>query len=331
MNQPPVLPLENSRVLVTGGAGFVGSHVVDQLLAAGAAEVVVLDNLLRGSRRNLAAALPSGRVRFVEGDIRDRPLLEKLFPGIDYCFHLAALRITRCADRPREALEIMYEGSFNVIEACVDHRVRKLVAASSASIYGGAEVFPTPETHHPYNNRTLYGAAKMALELMLRSFADMRGLRYNAMRYFNIYGPRMDTEGKYTEVLIRWYYLLRDGKPPVIFGPGDQTMDFVFVEDVARASILALQAEACGEAFNVAAGVETSLKELCYALIRTMGARVEPSFVPLPPERKAVEVQRRLADTAKASRLIGFDARVTLAEGLRRLVDWLDAQKERVA
>jgi UDP-glucose 4-epimerase len=330
MNNIKTMKLENSRILITGGAGFVGSHLVDQLLAEQVAEIVVLDNLMRGSLRNLAAALPSGRVRFVEGDIRDRALLEKVFPGMDYCFHLAALRITRCADQPREALEVMYDGTFNVIEACVAHQVRKLVVASSASVYGGAEIFPTPESHHPYNNRTLYGAAKMAMELMLRSFADMKGLRYNAMRYFNIYGPRMDTEGKYTEVLIRWYYLLREKKQPIIFGPGDQTMDFVSVEDVARANILALKAEACGEAFNVAAGVETSLNELCYALIKTMGVQIEPRFVPLPEERKAVEVQRRLADTSKASRLIGFDARVTLTDGLRRLVSWLDQQKERV-
>jgi UDP-glucose 4-epimerase len=323
--------LAGSRILVTGGAGFIGSHVADRLLdEERVGEVVLLDNLLRGSRRNVERALATGRARLVEGDIRDRALLDRLVDGVDYVFHLAALRITRCAENPREALEVMYDGTFNVVEACVAHRVKKLVAASSASIYGTATSFPTREDHPPYANRTLYGAAKFANELLYRAFADLSGLRYAAMRYFNVYGPRMDREGKYTEVLIRWYDLLRRNERPLIFGEGDQTMDFVYVEDVARANVLALKADVADEVFNVACGVETSLRQLCEATIAAVGASVTPQHVPLPAERKAVEVTRRLADVTKAERLLGFRAEVPLDEGLRRLVRWLDAYGETV-
>lgn len=322
--------LDGSRILITGGAGFVGSHLADQLVGEGVAEVILLDNLLRGSRRNIEDALRSGRARLVEGDIRDRALLDSLLPGIDYVFHMAALRITRCAENPREALEVMYEGAFNVAEGCVRHDVRKLVAASSASVYGTADRFPTPEEHHPYNNRTLYGAAKLANELMLRAFNDMYGLPYVALRYFNIFGPRMDAEGKYTEVLIRWYGLIRKGQQPLIFGKGEQTMDFVYVEDVARANVLAMKADVSDAVLNVASQRETSLRELCCALLETMGSPLQPRQVPLPAERKAVEVQRRLADTSKARRLLGFEARVSLQEGLSRLVQWLDLNVETV-
>jgi UDP-glucose 4-epimerase len=323
--------LSGSRVLITGGAGFIGSHIADQLIAReGVSEVVLLDNMLRGSRRNVEAALGTGRARLVKGDIRDRAVLDELLPGVDYVFHMAALRITRCAENPREALEVMYGGAFDVVEACVRHHVKKLVAASSASIYGTADEFPTREDHHPYNNRTLYGAAKLANELMYRAFNDMYGLPYAAMRFFNVYGPRMDTEGKYTEVLIRWYGLVKQGKSPLIFGPGDQTMDFVFVEDVARANVLAMKAPVSDQVFNVACGRETSLRQLCDALLRTMGSTLTPEHVPLPAERKAVEVRRRLASTAKARELLGFEAEVSLEEGLGRLVRWLDAYGDTV-
>ena len=286
--------------------------------------MVLLDNMLRGVPRNVQDALRSGRARLVEGDIRDRALVDQLLAGADYCFHMAALRITRCAENPREALEVMYDGAFNVVEACARHGVKKLVAASSASVLGTADEFPTREDHHPYNNRTLYGAAKLANELMYRAFNDMYGLPYVALRFFNVYGPRMDMEGKYTEVLIRWYRLIKQGAPPLLFGAGDQTMDFVYVEDVARANVLALKAGASDEVFNVASQRETSLRQLCDTLLGAMGSRLEPKHVPLPAERKAVEVRRRLADTTKAKRLLGFEAQVPLEEGLVRLVRWLD-------
>ncbi|HBR15111.1 MAG TPA: NAD-dependent epimerase [Candidatus Omnitrophica bacterium] len=316
----------NTTILLTGGAGFVGSHVIDQLLPEGIREIVVIDNFVRGSRENIQGPLAGGRVRLMEGDIRDRDLIDEAFKGVDFCFHLAALRITQCAAEPREALEIMYDGTFNVLEACVKHHVKKLVFASSASVYGQAVVFPTREEHHPYGNYTLYGAAKMANELMCRSFSHMYGLKFNALRYFNIYGPRMDAYGKYTEVLIRWYHAIREGKPPLIYGDGRQTMDFVYIEEIARATILALKADVCDEAFNIAGGVETSLEELCYLLLEVMASDLKPRYVPLPEDRKKVEVWRRLADTSKAKAMIGFEAKVDLKEGLRHLVRWLDKE-----
>jgi UDP-glucose 4-epimerase len=323
--------LNGSRVLITGGAGFVGSHIADRLIAdEGVRQVTLLDNMLRGSMRNIAPAIATGRARLVEGDIRDRGLLDRLVAEADYVFHMAALRITRCAENPREALEVMFDGSFNVAEACVRHKTKKLVAASSASVLGTADSFPTREDHHPYNNRTLYGAAKMANELMYRAFNDMNGLPYVAMRYFNVYGPRMDREGKYTEVLIRWYDLVRKGQQPLIFGEGDQTMDFVYVGDVARANVLAMKAPVSDQVFNVACGRETSLRQLCDAMLGAMGSRLQPKHVPLPEERKAVEVRRRLADTSKANALLGFRAEVPLEDGMKRLVSWLDAYGETV-
>ena len=320
--------LEGSKILITGGAGFVGSHIADQLVAGEkVTEVVLLDNMLRGTRRNIAEAIKTGKVRLVEGDIRDRSLVNELIGDVDYCFHMAALRITRCAENPREAFEVMFEGAMNVFEACVEKEITKLVAASSASVYGNADLFPTKEDHHPYNNQTFYGAAKTANELILRSFKNMHGLKYCAMRYFNIFGPRMDTEGKYTEVLIRWYDLIREGKQPLIFGDGDQTMDFVAVEDIARASILAMKADAEDEVFNVASQVETSLRDLCFALLNAMGSDIKPKFVPLTEERKKVEVARRLADTTKSKELLDFVPRYDLGTGLERLVAWLDEQQ----
>jgi UDP-glucose 4-epimerase len=228
--------LRGERVLITGGAGAVGSNLADQVVRAGASEIVVLDNFVRGRRENLAWALEHGNVELVEGDIRDRAQVGELMDGIDVVFHMAALRITQCAVEPRAALEVMVDGSFNVLEAAVQAGVRKVVAASSASAYGLAVDFPTTEAHHPYANDTLYGAAKVFLEGLLRSMHSTNGLDYVALRYFNVYGKRMDIHGVYTEVLVRWMERIEAGTPPLILGTGSQTMDFVNIEDVARAA-----------------------------------------------------------------------------------------------
>ena len=315
--------LAGARVLVTGGAGLIGSHIVDEVVAAGAAEVRVLDNFSRGSRDNLAAVADAPALQVVEGDLADRALLADVMRGVDVVFHQAAVRITRCAREPRLALEVLVDGTFNVCEAAVAAGVGKLVAASSASVYGLAEEFPTTERHHPYNNRTIYGAAKAFNEALLRSFHETHGLDYVALRYFNVYGPRMDAEGAYTEVMIRWMERLEAGQPPVIFGDGDQTMDFVCVEDVARANLAAAVAPVTDEVFNVASGVETSLAELAAALARAMGVDAEPEH---GPARGIAAVPRRLADTSRARRLLGWQARVSLTEGLDRLVAWWRAR-----
>jgi UDP-glucose 4-epimerase len=315
--------LAGARVLITGGAGLIGSHIADQVVAAGASEVRVLDNFSRGSRDNLAAVAQAPALDVIEGDLADRVLLARAMRGVDVVFHQAAIRITRCAREPRLALEVLVDGTFNVCEAAVAAGVGKVVAASSASVYGLAEQFPTPERHHPYNNRTLYGAAKAFNEALLRSVHDMHGLDYVALRYFNVYGPRMDAEGAYTEVMIRWMERLEAGQPPVIFGDGGQTMDFVYVEDIARANLAAAVVPVTDDVFNVASGVETSLAGLAAALARAMGVDVEPER---GPERGVAAVPRRLADTSRARRLLGWQARVPLAEGLEHLVAWWRAR-----
>ena len=318
--------IDHWKIVVTGGAGLIGSTTIDLLLREHAScRIVVMDNLSRGSAINIEAALRDPRVSLVQQDIRDRPAVEATFEGADAVLHLAALRITSCAAEPREAFEVMCAGTYNVVEAAQRAGVRRLVAASTASVYGMADRFPTTEDHHPYNNRTWYGAAKVMLEGLLRSFNDMYGLPYVALRYFNVYGPRMDTHGKYTEVLIRWMERIENGQAPLVLGNGQQTMDFIYVDDIARANVLALGSEVSDEVFNVATGAETSLNQLAELLARTMERDATPEY---GPERKVNSVPRRLASTHKADQLLGFRAAIPLDEGLRRLVAWWRATRE---
>ena len=313
---------------MTGGAGLIGSTTIDVLLRShNPRAVVIFDDFSRGTRSNIEAAIADSRVSLVEGDIRDPRAVARVLAGADAVIHMAALRITACASEPRLAFDVMCAGAFNVVEAAHAAGVQKVVAASTASVYGMAEQFPTTEKHHPYGNRTWYGASKMMLEGLLRSFNDMHGLPYVALRYFNVYGPRMDIHGKYTEVLIRWMERLDAGQPPLILGDGTQTMDFVYVEDVARANVLALASDVSDEVFNVATGIETSLNDLAAALARAMGVRAAPVY---GPERKVNAVPRRLGSTEKATRQLGFTAGVPLDEGLLRLVQWWRAERVRV-
>ena len=316
--------MRGERVFITGGAGAIGSNLVDQLVEAEVREIVVLDNLVRGRAENLAWALANGPVHLVEGDVRDRALVTKLTRGADVVFHQAALRITHCAEEPRLAVEVMVDGTYNVIEAALEAGVRRIVASSSASVYGLAERFPTDESHHPYGNDTLYGAAKTFNEGMLRSFHAMRGLDYVALRYFNVYGPRMDIHGVYTEVLVRWMERIEAGGAPLVLGDGSQTMDFVYISDVARSNLLSAEAGVTDEVFNIGSGTETSLVELAHLLIRVMGADARVEY---GPERGVNTVPRRLADTSRARERLGFEAEVGLEEGLRRLVQWWRAER----
>jgi UDP-glucose 4-epimerase len=318
--------IDGARILVTGGCGLIGSTTIDLLLREHQPEkIVILDNLARGSLANVEAALKDPRVQLVRGDIRDADVVRRATEGMDAVIHMAALRITACAADPREAMQVMCDGSFNVVDAAHHAGVKKLVAASSASIYGLADQFPTREDHHPYNNRTWYGSSKVMLEGLLRSYHSMYALPYVALRYFNVYGPRMDIHGKYTEVLIRWMERLSAGEAPLIFGDGEQTMDFIYIDDIARANVLALQSEIADEVFNVASGTETSLNDLAAALAKVMGSDLKPVY---GPERSVNPVPRRLASTEKAERLLGFRAGADLEQGLRRLVGWWQESRE---
>lgn len=317
--------LIDADVLVTGGAGTIGSTIVDQLLDEGVGRVDVIDNFTRGRRANLAPALASGRVTLIDGDIRDRELVHEATRGKDLVFHEAAIRITQCAEDPRLALEVLVDGTFNVYEAAADAGVGKLITASSASVYGLADTFPTPESQHPYDNDTIYGAAKTFNEGLLKSFRAMRGIDYVTLRYFNVYGPRMDVHGVYTEVLVRWMERIAAGKPPLIFGDGLQTMDFVCVPDIARANILAAKSAVVEGAYNIARGEETSLLELARALLRVMDSDLDVEF---GPARAVNGVTRRLADVSAARRDLGFTAEIDLETGLRELVDWWRVEKD---
>ena len=316
--------LRGARVLITGGAGLVGSTIADQLVAYRPQEIVVLDDLSRGRATNLSGAIAKGPLRVIEGDVRDAATVEAAVAGVDVVFHEAAIRITQCAEEPRLAFEVLGLGTFNVIEAAAAADVRKIVAASSASVYGQADELPTSEDHHPWHDQTLYGAAKVFGEGMLRSFQQMFGLDYVALRYFNVYGPRMDIHGVYTEVLIRWMERIEAGLRPLILGDGSQTMDFVNVADVARANILAATLPVRNDVFNIGSGTSTSLLELAWWLLSVMGSDLRPEF---GPERQTNAVRHRRADVRKAAVRLGFRTEIDLPTGLEDLVEWWRAEQ----
>ncbi|HEX4741988.1 MAG TPA: NAD-dependent epimerase/dehydratase family protein [Caulobacteraceae bacterium] len=322
---PSLTPIEGARILVTGGAGFVGSCTVEELIVHGAEEVIVIDDMVRGRPENLSSALSTGRVRLIDGDICNSELVRTQLEGVDLVFHLAALRITQCAAEPRRAMQVMVDATYDLLDLCVAAGVGKVIMASSASVYGMASSFPTGEAHPPYANRTLYGAAKTFGEQLLRAFKEMYGLDYVALRYFNAYGPRMDIHGRYTEVLIRWMERAEAGLAPVVFGDGSETMDMVHVDDIARANLLAAVSPATDVALNVGSGTETSLAELARRLAEAMGRE---DLVPIhEPPRAVNPVPKRLADLTLARELIGYEPTIPLDKGLAQLVAWWRSER----
>lgn len=311
--------ITNNKFLVTGGAGFVGSYIVELLLEKQPEKVIIVDNMIRGSQRNMESFINSDKVEFIEGDIRDYDLMEKLISQVDYVYHLAALRITRCAENPAEAFEVMSKATFDIIDLSKKHNIKKLIYSSTASVYGLAQNFPTPETDNHYDNKTFYGACKSFGESMLRSYHDMYGLDYVALRYFNIYGERMDTEGKYTEVMIKWLDCIKDQRAPLIFGDGSTSMDFVHVYDVAKANIAALEADITDHVYNVGYQRETSLKELLDTMLKVTGSDLLPEH---RPDNTINPVSKRIADISKIRKDLGFEPSISLEDGLKRLYDW---------
>jgi UDP-glucose 4-epimerase len=311
--------IKDSIILVTGGAGFIGSYVVEELVQLQPKKIIIIDNFIRGSRANMDNFYQNPIIEFHEGDIRDNALLEKCIAGTDYVFHMAALRINACAANPRDGFDVMLKATFEVANLCVKHKVKKIIYSSSASVYGLAQHFPTPETDNPYNNQTFYGAAKMWGEQLFRSYKFMYGLDYVALRYFNAYGPRMDTDGKYTEVMIKWLDCIRDGRSPLIFGDGSTTMDFVYVKDIARSNIAALQSDVTDESFNIGNCEETSLKQLLDVLLKVNHSGLKPEY---REENSINPVSRRLADIDKAKMLLNFTPTVSLENGMKELTTW---------
>ena len=311
--------ITNSTILVTGGAGFIGSYVVELLLEHQPKQIKIIDNYIRGSKANMVNFLQDSRVEITEGDIRNTELLDQLMSGCDYVFHMAALRINACAADPAEGFDVMLQSTFNLAQLAVKHKVKKVIYSSSASVYGLAQHFPTPESDNPYNNQTFYGAAKLWGEQLFRSFKFMYGLDYVALRYFNVYGPRMDTDGKYTEVMIKWLDCIRDNRNPLIYGDGSTSMDFVYVHDVAKANIAALLSNATDENFNVGNCEETSLLELLQVLLQVNNSTLIPEF---KEENSINPVSRRIADVSKAKELLQFSPSIKLSEGLSELSSW---------
>lgn len=308
--------IADSKLLVIGGAGFIGSHLVDQLIAAGAAEVTVLDNFVRGKRANLAGAIESGRVEVVDGSIADVDLLRRHMDGKDGAFHLAALWLYECVHEPRQALEQNVVGTYNVIEAAHDTGLPRLVYSSSASVYGNAREIPMTEDH-PLDNTTMYGATKIAGEQFLRAFHERYGLDYVALRYMNAYGPRMDDKGAYVSVIVKVLDRIARGERPTIHGDGSQAYDFIHVSDIARANVLAMESSATDAAYNVATGTRTTISELVDELLAITGSDLEPEYLPDEP----MFVTERVGSTAAAATDLGFTASVGWREGLRTVAD----------
>ncbi|HUZ60755.1 MAG TPA: NAD-dependent epimerase/dehydratase family protein [Hanamia sp.] len=320
--------IEGSAILVTGGAGFIGSYVVEELIPLKPKKIIIIDNLIRGSLENMENFIYNPIIEFIEADIRNIEILEKCFAGTDYVFHMAALRINSCAANPSEGFEVMLKSTFDVANLSLKYKIKKIVYSSSASVYGLAQHFPTPESDNPYNNQTFYGAAKMWGEQLFRSFKFMYGLDYVALRYFNAYGPRMDTDGKYTEVMIKWLDCIRDNKNPLIYGDGATSMDFVYVKDIAKANVAALVADVTDEAFNIGNCEETTLKQLLEILLKVNHSILEPEF----REANSINpVSRRLADIRKAKELLNFMPTISLEQGMKELSDWYFKKQKVIA
>lgn len=327
------MDLNGKRILVIGGAGLIGSHVVDQLLKEPVKEVLIYDNFTRGREDNLREALKDPRCRIFEigGDITQRDILEKAMEGIDGVFHLAALWLLHCHEFPESAFRVNVEGTFNVIMAAIRNKVQRVVYSSSASVYGNAVEIPMTE-EHPYNNDTFYGATKIAGEHMFLSLGKRYQLPWVGLRYMNVYGPRQDYKGAYIAVMHKILDRLESGGRPQVYGDGSQQYDFVAVEDVARANICAMKSEATGKSYNVGRGIGTSIKELTELLIRLSGKEAEIEYLPAG----LTFVTNRIGSTEAAERDLGFQWTIGLEDGMQRLIDWrrsyiaeLEARKQR--
>jgi UDP-glucose 4-epimerase len=314
--------LEGKRIMLIGGAGLVGSHIVDQLTAEPVKEIVVFDNFLRGTKANLASALSSSKVRVVEGSITDRDLLKREVNGMDGVFMLASLWLGECVNDPRQAWEVNTIGNWNVVEACRAAGIKRIVYSSSASVYGNAVVTPMTE-EHPFNNRNTYGATKIANEQMYRAIYEQHKLPYIGMRYMNIYGPRMDYHGTYVSVIMKVLDRIFAGERPVIFGDGSQVYDFIHVADVARANVLGMKADCADENFNIGMGIGTSINELVALLLELTGSSLKPDY---RAEAQSF-VTHRIGSIEKAERLLGFRATLPLREGMQSVVDWRMKQR----
>lgn len=323
------MDIRGKKFVVIGGAGLIGSHTIDALLREDVGQIVVYDNFVRGSLDNLEAALRDPRVSIFEagGDINQTDILNAAIKGADGVFHFAALWLLQCHEYPRSAFDVNVRGTFNVIEACVAHGIKRLIYSSSASVYGDAETEPMEEDH-PFNNKNFYGATKICGEAMLRAFYHRYGLPYIGLRYMNVYGPRQDYQGAYIAVIMKMLDAIDRGEGPTILGDGSEAFDFVAVEDCAAANVCGMKADVVDRFYNVGTGKRTSLKELAEKIIRLTGSNQPIGYA---PRSQATLVRNRIGSAKRAQAEIGFGAKIDLDDGLQRLIDWRATHKAEVA
>ena len=323
------MDITGKRMLVIGGAGFIGSHVVQELLSRDVAQVTIFDNLTRGKVEHIEKSLKDPRcIVFPDGgDIRETDVLDAAVSQADGVFHLAALWLLHCKDYPRAAFDVNIQGTFNVLEACVQNNVERLVYSSSASVYGDAVQVPMTEDH-PFNNRNFYGASKIAGEAMCRAFHDRYGLDYVGLRYMNVYGPYQDQTAAYTGVVPIMLNKIDASETPEINGDGSQAYDFVTARDAARCNVLAMESTATDEFYNVGTGVQTSIRELCDLILDLKNSDLKVTYKPYSPEDSRRLVQNRIGSPDKARNHLGFTYEDDLQTGLKALIDWRNSAVE---
>ena len=315
--------IKGSKILVIGGAGFIGSFVVSELLKEDVSEVVIYDNFARGKKSYLEEQLKDSRCSIfpIGGDIRDLDILDAAVNGKDFVIALAAMWLLHCKDFPRTAFEVNIAGTFNVLEACVRHNVKKLVWSSSASVYGDAVELPMTESH-PFNNKNFYGASKIAGEAMAAAFNDRYGLPIIGLRYMNVYGPHQDQTAAYTGVVPIMLNKIEANEAPIINGDGSQAYDFIYVEDVARCNVEALKSDTTFGMYNVGTEVQTSIKQLCDLILELKKSALRVTYKPYSADDARALVQNRIGSRAKAEKELGFLYKYSLREGLQKLIDW---------
>jgi UDP-glucose 4-epimerase len=317
------MKLSGSKCLVIGGAGFIGSFVVSELLKEDVSEVIVYDNFARGKKEYLEDSLKDSRCKLfpIGGDIREVDILNKSMEGVDYVICLAAMWLLHCKDFPRTAFDVNIAGTFNVFEACVKNKIKKLVWSSSASVYGDAIELPMTE-NHPYNNKNFYGATKIAGEAMATAFNDRYGLPIIGLRYMNVYGPHQDQTAAYTGVVPIMLNKIEANEAPTINGDGSQAYDFIYVEDVAKCNVDALKSDTDFGFYNVGTEIQTSIKELCDTILKLKNSNLEVVYKPYSADDARALVQNRIGSKVKAEKELGFHYKYSLVEGLKKLIDW---------
>jgi len=317
------MDITNSKILVIGGAGFIGSHLIKELLKEPVKEVVIYDNFARGKLENISDSLQDNRcsVYPLGGDIRDIDVLNQAMKGVDYVFHLAAMWLLHCKDFPRTAFHVNIEGTFNVLEACVNNNIKKLIYSSSASVYGDAVEVPMTESH-PFNNKNFYGATKISGEAMCTSYNDRYGLEVIGLRYMNVYGSGQDQHAAYTGVIPIMLNKIAANDPPTINGDGSQSYDFIYVEDVAQCNIFALKSEVKFGFYNVGTEVQTSIRELCDTILDLKKSNLKVIYNPYSMDDARQFVQNRIGSGKMAEEELGFKYKYDLKTGLQKLIDW---------